>query len=85
MPIGRDLFDREIDPTDLRVIEFLNGHRDEAYSYEELASGLGLSEMDLHGRLSFSFRLTSLASRGFITSKSFSGQTYYAAARSADG
>ena len=72
MPIGRDLFDRGLDPLDAAIVEFLNTRPDQAYDHGDLALQFLDTSGEWIGRLSFAFRLRSLVERGFIVSKELS-------------
>lgn len=79
MPIRRDAFERGLDDLDERVCQFLEQHKDAAYSPKEIAEALGVDLSPFLAALSFELRLNRLATQDVILSKAAGGGTYYAA------
>ena len=77
MPISRDLFDRQIDPTDRRILDFLETHSSEAYTMYELAEAVNFDLSRITGEFSFYSRLNDLKTQGFIESKTIHSNLYF--------
>ena len=43
MPIPREQFDKELDQTEYKILEFLKQHPEEAYQIHEVHKGIGLT------------------------------------------
>ncbi len=80
MPISRDLFDREIDDIDRRIIGFLKESPDEAFSLTELAERVGLSVESTWVEARLIERLDDLKNGGHIESRNIHGVLYFSAA-----
>ena len=77
MPISRDLFDQEIDEVDKEILDLLKGSPKEAFSWEELVDGVGLTVESTSDEAKLMERLDDLVNGGHIESRNIHGIMYF--------
>jgi len=87
MPIPREQFNKELDQTEYKILEFLKQHPQEAYQCHEVAKGIGewhppesTGKRILYAvvtALSIGGVLDELAKKGLVDKKTIDGTSWY--------
>jgi len=89
MPISREQFDKELDQTEYKILEFLKQHPQKAFQFDEVAEGIGEwhpPESTSTGKrifyaicsaLSVTGILDELARKGLVDKKTIDGTSQY--------
>jgi len=87
MPIPREQFDKELDQTEYKILEFLKQYPQEAYQYHEVAEGIGEWHLpESTGKrilyavgtaLSIGGALDELVKKGLVDKKTIDGTSWY--------
>jgi hypothetical protein len=81
MPISRELFDQNLDPLDVAILDVLNTDPENAYTFEELASTASVDTSDPSNWLDLLFRLGLLDARGLLLQRTINGVRYFASVK----
>ncbi len=81
MPIPRELFEKEVDAQDNKILRFLELHSSEAYKEVEIAKAINIDIEKVANMVALRVRLQRLENKGLIESRFTGGGQYYAAIR----
>ena len=81
MPISRELFDQNLDPLDVAILDVLNTDPENAYTLDELASRASVDIDDYSDWLGLSLRLRRLGDRRLLLQSLINGVDYFASVK----